>query len=334
MVEVALTIKGRLAEVGLQDTAEPLASQRARWVQRPEEAQQVVRPSHCPYSDHWSHRANSQKEMGMRQYGPNFLITSIACSYPSPLMKPPRRASVAVHQTGDDGAVRVVDDALNPPLRGTRGDPWSRAIVARGGRPRGVSLPWGRRVPKFSHHGVSPYSRDVNIAIVRVRGRAPVSSFVDQMRRHYIPDTGHDVASFIDYLRTNATIERPHHTGSVDSMCLGERRARFDHIIDLEDIASFARVARMVPAYGALLEHGWEHCTNGDPRLYISGSAPTVNPHRNTDVELKHTLCTPEALRQVCWTYRRDYELYTRLGHPFKCRCEATVRHEGVSAMA
>ena len=216
------------------------------------------------------------------------------------------------------------------------GSSMNRAVVARGAGVLGAACHyhWAPEATRLlTSRGVSTaYSAaTTNIAIVRDPWTRAVSSFVDQMRRGYIPDTGRDAASFLRYLRTNATVERPHHTGSVESKCLGARHARFDHVVDLEDVASFARVARLVPAYGALVERGWEHCTGGDPRLYMPGSVATVNPHRNADVELKHALCTPEALRQVCWTYRRDSEVYERLGHPFECRCEATVRRGAVA---
>ncbi len=207
-----------------------------------------------------------------------------------------------------------------------------RQVVARGARVLGASecyYDWTEEnTRKLRSHGVSQsYSpKTTNIALVRDPWTRAVSSFVDQMRRGYVPRTDHDVPAFLRYLRTNATVEHPHHTGTVADKCLGARGARFDHVIDLENVASFARVARLVPAFGALVERGWKHCTGGDPRLYMPGSVATVNPHRNPDAELRYRLCTPESLRQVCHTYRRDYEVFERLGHPFECRCESTVR--------
>lgn len=160
-----------------------------------------------------------------------------------------------------------------------------------------------------------------NIAIVRDPFKRAVSSFEDQINRGYI-DRSRNLSAFLHFLEHHANDNHLHHTGVASAKCTGYRGARFDHIIDLEDISSFARAARLVPSYGRLIEHGWERCTRGDPRLYIVGSIAT---HKNRHDDDKKTLCTPESLRKVCEVYAADYRLYERIGHPFECRCDGLV---------
>ena len=164
-------------------------------------------------------------------------------------------------------------------------------------------------------------SSTTNILIVRDPFKRAVSSFEDQISRGYI-ENSHNLSAFLHFLEHHANDDHLHHTGVVHKKCPGYANARFDHIINLEDISSFARVARLVPLYGQLIEHGWEKCTGGDPRLYIVGS---IAPHRNRDKDEKKTLCTPESLKKVCQVYAEDYQLYKKLGHPFECRCDTLV---------
>ena len=160
-----------------------------------------------------------------------------------------------------------------------------------------------------------------NIVIVRDPFKRAVSSFEDQIRRGYI-GSSRNLSAFLHFLEYHANDDHLHHTGVVSKKCTGMQGARFDHIINLEDISSFARVARLVPAYGKLIGHGWEHCTGGDPRLYMVGS---ITLHKNTHEDDKKTLCTPESLKKVCEVYASDYRVYERLGHPFECSCDTLV---------
>ena len=149
-----------------------------------------------------------------------------------------------------------------------------------------------------------------------------MSSFNDQIVRGHIPPVRtHD--AFMHFLSNHANHEYLGHTGTAKNMCIGYSKARFDYIINLEDISSFANVARLVPAYGALIETGWEKCTNGDPRLYMPGS---VSLHKNNDSDMKYQLCNKAAISKVCNIYSEDYKIYARIGHPFKCSCESKVQ--------
>lgn len=166
------------------------------------------------------------------------------------------------------------------------------------------------------------YSPDTtNIVVVRDPWSRAVSSFNDQIQRGYISSNTTREA-FMYFLDHYATLEHTHHTGTVAHTCIGYGPARFDHIINLEDISSFARVARLVPAYGSLVETGWEHCTGGDPRLYMPGS---VALHANKDTDMKYRLCSRETIRKVCDVFKDDYLVYARLGYPFQCTCVGKV---------
>ena len=177
---------------------------------------------------------------------------------------------------------------------------------------------------KLRRAGVTPeYSpATTNIAIVRDPWTRAVSSFADQVSRGYVPkNKSYD--AFLHYLRHYATREHTHHTGRVASKCLGHPGARFDEVIDLEQIASFAAAARRVPQYGKLIDQGWENCTGGEPRLYVPGSIAT---HANSDKLMHMRFCTEEAIRIVCNVYKEDYEVYAQLGHPYECACRSLVQ--------
>lgn len=186
-------------------------------------------------------------------------------------------------------------------------------------------LAWGTRSDEnLRQRGVSQdYSpHTTNIVIVRDPWTRAVSSFNDQIARgHLPPNRTHD--AFMHYLSHHANREHLHHTGSAARKCIGYPRARFDHVINLEDISSFANVARLVPAYGSLIETGWERCTRGDPRLYMPGSVAT---HKNQDADMRYRLCNHAAISKVCETYREDYAVLARIGSPFPCSCHAQVR--------
>ena len=199
----------------------------------------------------------------------------------------------------------------------------NRAIVARAVGVLGTKcwLKWGANETNLLYeHGVTDQysSSTTNILIVRDPWTRAVSSYGDQKRRKNIPLN----MSFTEYLETYATAEKLHHTGSAATKCPGMKDARFDYIINLEDISSFARVARLVPSYGSLVDHGWERCTKGDPRLYMPGSVT----NKNKDQRIPYELCTPEHIQKVCGVYAADYELYARLGYPFECQCQRSLR--------
>lgn len=185
-------------------------------------------------------------------------------------------------------------------------------------------LPWDQESDDALHKkGVTNlYSEETtNILVMRNPWSRSVSSFNDQIKRGHIRNNV-SVPAFLDYLEHHADREFFHHNGLAFNKCAGKKGARFDHIIDLEDKASFALVSRLVPSYGALIETGWERCTGGEPRLYIPGS---VSPHRNRDLNMKYRLCTKETISKVCSVYKKDYQLYASLGHPFECKCETQV---------
>lgn len=166
------------------------------------------------------------------------------------------------------------------------------------------------------HMNYSPNT--TNVVIVRDPWDRAVSSYADQKRRGHISEN----VSFGEFLDHHAMKEYDHHTGLVANKCIGHKGARFDHVIRLSDISSFARVAREVPAYGRLIETGWEKCTGGDPRLYMPGS---IAVHRNKDVLMPQRLCTPSNIAKVCAVYREDYLIYQHLGSPFPCECSRIV---------
>ena len=185
-------------------------------------------------------------------------------------------------------------------------------------------LNWGAHIDKKLHErGVSQdYSpHTTNIVIVRDPWTRAVSSFNDQIVRGYLP-RNRTHSAFMYYLSHHAKLEYTHHTGSAARKCIGYPRARFDHVIDLEDISSFAKVARLVPAYGSLIEHGWERCTRGDARLYMPGSVAT---HKNQDADMRYRLCNRASISKVCETYREDYAVLARIGSPFACTCHTQV---------
>ncbi len=163
-------------------------------------------------------------------------------------------------------------------------------------------------------------SSTTNILIVRDPFKRAVSIFEDQINRGYI-ETSRNLTAFLHFL-DNHIDDHLHHAGAAYKKCTGYKNARFDHIINLEDISSFARVSRLVPQYGSLLEHGWEKCTNGDPRLYIVGS---IARHKNIYHDDKKKLCTHESLKKVCELYANDYKLYEKIGYPFRCACDSLV---------
>lgn len=168
-------------------------------------------------------------------------------------------------------------------------------------------------------------SNTTNVAIVRDPWTRAVSSFADQLARgHLVPNS-----TFMDFLRQHALREyHQHHTGTAAGMCTGFAGARFDHVVDVEHVSSFARLARRVPQLGAVMDVGWEKCTGGVPQLYMVGS---VASHANKDVTMPERLCTPQHLAEVCRVYARDYDLYARLGLKYKCQCKRTVRAHGAS---
>ena len=183
---------------------------------------------------------------------------------------------------------------------------------------------WSKRELELlrRHNVTRTYSPSVtNIAIVRDPWTRAVSSFADQINRRYVK-LNHTKSDFIRYLRGWANRRSLHHTGSLTRMCTGLAGARFDHVIDLEDTASFARVARAVPNFGRFIDNGWEHCTQGEPRLYIPGS---IAPHKNMDPQLHLRLCDVETLRVACEQYAEDFDILRRIGHPYECSCKASV---------
>lgn len=197
------------------------------------------------------------------------------------------------------------------------GSTMNRAVLAKAAGVLGDACfySWNNDIPLVT----KTYSPNTtNILIVRDPWTRAVSQFADQKARKQIDAK----TSFLEYLTHNATRTYTHHTGTAAGMCAGMPGARFDHIINIESKSSFARVARLVPAYGSLVDHGWERCTGGDPRLYMPGSIAT---HANKDRDMPSRLCTPKNLDAVCKVYAADYALYARLGHPFKCACKREI---------
>lgn len=194
-----------------------------------------------------------------------------------------------------------------------------RAVEALNGS---CFLDWRKETTKkllLARGVTTAYSPETtNIAIVRDPWTRAVSSFNDQIVRGHLA-ANRSLGAFLHYLEHHAMREYSFHTGSVVEKCIGAPQARFDHLIDLENVGSFARVARLVPAFGALVDTGWEGCTQGDPRLYMQGSIAT---HANKDKDMKYRLCSPDSIKKVCDTFRADYQVYRRLGHPFRCSCE------------
>lgn len=204
------------------------------------------------------------------------------------------------------------------------GSTMNRAVVARsvGMLDGKCELDWDAATnDMLATHGVTTeYSPSTtNILIARDPWTRAVSSYADQLRRNNIPRN----TTFSVYLDKFADVQNTHHTGRAVHKCPGHPGARFDHIVDLERISSFARVARSVPAYGSLLETGWERCTGGDPRLYMPG---TVSSHANPDTDMARRLCTTRHISKVCDVYRLDYDLFRRLGHEYPCECSHVVR--------
>jgi hypothetical protein len=207
----------------------------------------------------------------------------------------------------------------------------NRAVVARAvdmlnGK---CELDWEKDTnAKLVMKGVSTeYSASTtNILIARDPWTRAVSSYADQLRRRNIPSK----TSFFVFLDRFATVEGQHHTGMASKMCPGHEGARFDYIVDIESISSFAYVARQVPAYGGLLETGWEKCTKGDPRLYLPGS---ISSHANPDKLMAKKLCRPKHIRKVCDMYRSDYDLYRRLGHAYNCTCDQLISFDSNEAL-
>lgn len=205
----------------------------------------------------------------------------------------------------------------------------NRLIVARAAN---VLSPTACHYPWSSHHDQQLFANGVtqdysnvttNILIVRDPWTRAVSSFADQIARHSIR-LNYTPAAFLHFLRYHADNTSLRHTGTASTMCPAQPGVRFDHIVDLEDISSFARVATRVRNFSRLVDTGWEHCTGGDPHLHLQG---TIAPHRNKNRNLPYDLCTAETIREVCRVYHADYQLYARLGRTFKCAC---LQHVGV----
>lgn len=162
--------------------------------------------------------------------------------------------------------------------------------------------------------------KTTNIVIIRDPWTRAVSEFGDQKRRKHVSKN----ATFIEFLNW-AKNERDHnrihgHISTASTMCPGLPGARFDYVIELTDITSFNAVSRAVPAYGKLLEDGWENCTNGFPNLYMAGS---VAEHKNHDTDEPYRLCNKENLKHVCNIYADDYTLFReRFNVTMHCECK------------
>ena len=163
------------------------------------------------------------------------------------------------------------------------------------------------------------YSPDTtNVLIARDPYTRAVSQFYDQIHRGFLPPD-HSRDAFLNYVQNYSRHSSDqHHVGHAAYYCPGWAGARFDHVIDLEDVRSYAHIARVVPALGALVETGWENCTNGEPRLYMPGSIAT---HKNKDGNAAEELCTKATLLAVCKQYADDYRMYRLHGHPYDCAC-------------
>lgn len=208
------------------------------------------------------------------------------------------------------------------------GSSMMRTIVARavGALPDdNCNYEWGRdRDEALRLRGVTTTYEPTLTTILQIRNpwTRAVSQFADQIRRQHVHGDPRSVRDFMRYLDENTTAwPHRHHTGTASMYCPGLADARFDHIIDVEDISSFHRVATRVPAFGRVVSTGWARCTGGVESLYMVGS---VAPHRSAP-KLASTLCTSATIRRVCDIYRDDYRLYARLGHPYPCACEQTV---------
>ena len=153
-----------------------------------------------------------------------------------------------------------------------------------------------------------------NIAIIRDPWTRAISQYADQKTRNHIADN----TTFIEFLRLGVDNQ---HTGKASAMCLGMKKARFDHVIDLEDIPSFYKVSREVPRFGELVEFGWEKCTHGSASLYMPGS---IASHKNKDKEMQFKLCTTPHLQEVCRVFADDYALLNNLGIKKSCTCTPT----------
>lgn len=165
-------------------------------------------------------------------------------------------------------------------------------------------------------------SSTTNIVIVRDPFLRAVSSFSDQIDRGYIGKE-RNLSAFLHFLDHHAQDEHVHHTGRISDRCIGYQAARFDQLINLDDVTSFAKAARKIPEFGRLVNAGWEHCTGGEPSLYMVGS---IAPHRNRHPHEKKSLCTPESIEKVCHIFKEDYKVYRKIGHPFDCSCDTRVR--------
>jgi len=77
-----------------------------------------------------------------------------------------------------------------------------------------------------------------------------VSEYSDQIKRGHYDLDPENPEDFLHFLKNFANKKYTHHTGSASNKCTSQPDARFDHIIDIEDVASFAKVARDVPVIG------------------------------------------------------------------------------------
>ena len=143
-----------------------------------------------------------------------------------------------------------------------------------------------------------------------------MSKYSDQIKRgHYNFDT-ENPSHFLHCLNDAAIKNYKHHTGSASTKCPSKPGARFGHIIKIEDVATFAKVARTVSIISE-----WKKCTGGELSLYLLGSFSAHKTIRN----LKHLLCEPIPIKAVCDVYKDDYELYEKIGVPFECKCIVLV---------
>lgn len=202
------------------------------------------------------------------------------------------------------------------------GSSMMRTVVARmaGVLHDRCHFPWGVEEDRaLEARGVTTEYDPSLTTVLQIRDpwTRAVSQFSDQIKRGHVRADPESPRDFLAYLRATPAHEHRHHTGSASAYCAGRRDARFDHVIDLEDVASFYRVATRVPALGRATDRGWSHCTRGAESLYMVG---TIATHRSKP-GLATTLCTEEAMRLVCHLYADDYRLYARLHHPYRCEC-------------
>lgn len=173
---------------------------------------------------------------------------------------------------------------------------------------------------------VDTYSSNVtNILMVRDPWTRAVSEYADQIKRGHYDSSPSNASEFLHFVRSFANKKYSHHTGAASNKCASQPDARFDHIIDIEDVSSFVKVARDVPILGEAANSGWEKCTSGEPSFYLAGS---FSKHKTTP-DLKHVLCNSETIKAVCDVYKEDYEIYGKFGKAFECSCMREVQTVG-----